>query len=89
MQKSKFLHFKVQKTIILSHFFIPFYDGHYNQAILLHGHSHVTKEHNEELRIAKELNRKGFDNQIYNVGCMLPYMGYTPRTLDELLCVKA
>lgn len=76
------------KTVILSHFFIPFYDGHYKQAILLHGHSHVTAERNEELRIAKELNHKGFDNQIYNVGCMLPYMGYTPRTLDELLCVK-
>ena len=23
--------------------------------------------------------------QFYNVGCMLPYMGYTPRTLDDIL----
>lgn len=77
------------KTVILSHYFIPFYDGHYRDAILLHGHSHITAERDEELIIAEELNRKGFDNQICNVGCMLSYMGYTPRTLDELLCVKA
>ena len=23
--------------------------------------------------------------QMYNVGCMMPYMGYTPRTLDEII----
>ena len=22
---------------------------------------------------------------MYNVGCMLPYMDYTPRTLDEII----
>ena len=52
-------------------------------------HSHITKWRDEKLKIIKKLNRKGFNNQIYNVDCMLPYMGYTPRTLDELLNVKA
>ena len=23
--------------------------------------------------------------QMFNVGCMLPYMDYTPRTLDEII----
>jgi hypothetical protein len=23
--------------------------------------------------------------QFYNVGCMMPYINYTPRTLDEIL----
>lgn len=48
----------------------------------LHGHSHNTKEHMEELRIAAELNRKGFPTEIYNVGCM--HWNYQPVTLDEM-----
>mgnify|MGYP000093234704 FL=1 len=71
------------KRCILSHYFMPFYNAHYYGSILLHGHSHNTKEHYEELRIAKELNDKGFTNQIYNVGCML--WNYEPVTLDEIL----
>ena len=23
--------------------------------------------------------------QFYNVGCMMPYMNYTPKTLDQIL----
>ena len=74
-----------KKTLILSHYFIPFYDGHYTGAIHLHGHSHVTPEHNKELEIAKKLNDNGFVNKIFNVGCMHSYMDYTPITIDELL----
>lgn len=25
------------------------------------------------------------DYHFYNVGCMLPYMDYTPRTLEEII----
>lgn len=77
------LHDGEVKRCILSHYFMPFYNAHYYGSILLHGHSHNTKEHFEELRIAKELNDKGFTNQIYNVGCML--WNYEPVTLDEIL----
>lgn len=73
------------KTLILSHYFIPFYDCHFRGVIHLHGHSHITPEHDKELEIAKRLNDKGFINKIFNVGCMLPYMEYTPITVDELL----
>lgn len=71
------------KRCILSHYFMPFYNGHYYGTILLHGNSHNTKEHFEELRIAKELNENGYTNQIYNVGTML--WNYEPVTLDEIL----
>ncbi len=27
----------------------------------------------------------GKPSRMYNVGCMLPYMDYTPRTLEEIL----
>ena len=75
------------RRCILSHYFIPFYNGHRYQAIHLHGHSHFTEESAEEVRITNELNEKGYDLKIYNVGCM--YWDYTPVTLDEILGRKA
>ena len=75
------------RRCILSHYFIPFYNGHRYQAIHLHGHSHFTEESAEENRITAELNEKGYDLKIYNVGCM--YWNYTPVTLDEILERKA
>lgn len=71
------------RRCILSHYFIPFYNGHRYGAIHLHGHSHTTKEAAEELRMAEELNQRGYVNEIYNVGCM--YWNYEPVTLDEIL----
>lgn len=75
------------RRCIISHYFIPFYNGHRYQAIHLHGHSHLTEEAAEEVRITTELNEKGYDLKIYNVGCM--YWNYTPVTLDEILERKA
>ena len=75
------------RRCILSHYFVPFYNGHRYQAIHLHGHSHLTEEAAEESRITTELNEKGYDLKIYNVGCM--YWNYTPVTLDEILERKA
>lgn len=87
LKDSDFVHIKLEdgrvKECILSHYFMPFYRNHYYGSIHLHGHSHSTKEHSEELRIAKELNEKGFLNEIYNVGCM--HWDYEPVTLDEIL----
>ena len=68
---------------ILSHYFIPMYIGHRYNAIHLHGHSHNTEEAREEERIIKDLNEKGYNLKIYNVGCM--YWNYEPVTLDEIL----
>lgn len=71
------------RRCVLSHYFIPFYIGHRYKAIHLHGHSHNTKESDEERRIIKELKEKGYDLKVYNVGCM--YWNYEPVTLDEIL----
>lgn len=71
------------KRCILSHYFMPFYNGHFNNAIHLHGHSHTTKESDMEFKITKYLNENGYPNEIYNVGCM--YYDYAPVTLDEIL----
>ena len=59
------------------------YVGHNRCAIHLHGHSHNSLEHYEELKIAEYLNNNGIRNEIYNVGCM--HYNYEPVTLDEII----
>lgn len=74
------------KRCILSHYFIPMYNGHRFQGIHLHGHSHTTAEAGLEFEFADRLNAQGFQNEIYNVGCM--YWNYEPVTLDEIIAGK-
>ena len=73
------------KRVILSHYYIPFYNHHYRNAIMLHGHSHNSAESEMERRITAMLNRQGFPCEIYNVGCMYPYIDYAPRTLQYIV----
>lgn len=71
------------RRCILSHYFIPMYNGHRYNAIHLHGHSHFTEEADIEIDMAAKLNKMGIPNEIYNVGCM--YWNYEPVTLDEII----
>lgn len=72
-----------KKRCILSHYFIPMYNGHRYKGIHLHAHSHFTDEADYEVDFAKKLNDEGIRNEIYNVGCM--YWNYEPVTLDEII----
>ena len=38
-----------------------------------------------ERRLTAMLNRQGFPCEIYNVGCMYPYIDYAPRTLQYIV----
>jgi len=71
------------RRCVLSHYFIPMYNGHRYQGIHLHGHSHFTDEADFEIDLAEQLNKQGIRNEIYNVGCM--YWNYEPVTLDEII----
>lgn len=71
------------RKCVVSHYFIPLYNGHRDGAIHLHGHSHFTDESQIEIEIVEKLNSLGFSPKIYNVGCM--YWNYEPVTLDEIL----
>ncbi len=71
------------RRCVLSHYFIPLYNGHRNGGIHLHGHSHFTDEADFEIDLAAQLNAQGMQNEIYNVGCM--YWNYEPVTLDEII----
>lgn len=73
-----------QIQVIMSHYYMPFYEGHYHEAVLIHGHSHVTKEAELERQISNYLNKQGFSVKAFNVGCMYPYMDYAPKTLQQI-----
>ena len=72
-----------QRKCVLSHYYIPLYNGHRAGAIHLHGHSHFTDEADIEIDIAEKLKAMGFSPEEYNVGCM--YWNYEPVTLDEII----
>ena len=81
------------RKVILSHYPMPFYK-HSNNAkyFMLCGHVHNTEENallemwTHELRQNAATTTKPFANlgQIYNVGVMMPWMHYSPRTLDQI-----
>ena len=72
-----------KRRCILSHYYIPMYNGHFSNTIHLHGHSHFTDEADVEVDMTEKLNEMGFPGEVYNVGCM--YWDYEPVTLDEIL----
>lgn len=76
---------------IMCHYPILLYKSSYNpDCYMLCGHVHTTRENDflnkwrEELKSSRTMNSHNCGN-IINVGCMMPYMGYTPRTLQELI----
>ena len=74
------------RHVVLCHYPIPCYKNHFYGWYHLYGHVHTSFEHNMMLHIREEMTSL-YDKpcQMFNVGCMLPYMDYTPRTLDEII----
>ena len=79
------------RHVIMCHYPILCYKGSYDpKTYMLHGHTHQTREQRfvekwtRELKNSKRENSDSCGN-IINVGVMMPYMNYTPRTLDEIL----
>ena len=73
----------VKCRLILSHYFIPFYNGARHMAFMLHGHTHKTEESVMEERIKEDIRRKGLRCKAYNVGAM--WQNYEPQTFEEII----
>lgn len=79
------------RHVVLSHYPLLFYkNAPLSDWYMLCGHVHTTRENDfleqwrEQLRNSCTGNGENL-GQIYNVGCMMPYMDYKPRTLDEIV----
>lgn len=82
--------------VVLSHYPIMFWnkmrqinnDGsprYKNYNILLYGHTHNSNEEILYQQFLKYVNDNfGYGAMAFNVGCMMPYMNYIPRTLEEI-----
>ena len=74
------------RKVVLCHYPIPYFKNHYYGWYHLYGHVHNTKEYSLVLKAQQDLiDGMGLPCNMYNVGCMMPYMDYTPRTLSEIL----
>ena len=73
-------------SIVLFHWPIPSFRNHYYGWYHLYGHVHSSFEWNmteNTKRQMKELYDK--ECKMYNVGAMMPYINYKPRTLEEII----
>lgn len=74
------------RKVVLCHYPIPCFKNHYYGWYHLYGHVHNSFEWNmmeHDRFLMQELY--GHPCLMYNVGSMMPWMDYTPRTLDEIL----
>lgn len=74
------------KSIILSHYPIPCFKNHFYGWYHLYGHVHNSFEWNMMETVKRQMTEL-YDKkcEMYNVGAMMHYMGYCPRTLDEII----
>lgn len=75
-----------KQHVVLSHYPIPCFKNHYYGWYHLYGHVHNSFEYNMMKR-TKYLMEELYGKQckMFNVGAMMSYMDYTPRTLDEII----
>ena len=72
--------------VVMSHYPMPFWNGQFRDSVHLYGHVHNSHQQNMMESWRKELRQlQDIPGRMYNVGCMMSYMNYTPRTLYEIL----
>ena len=74
------------RDVVLCHYPIPCFKNHFYGWYHLYGHVHTSFEHNmmeHDKYLMNELYTRPCN--MYNVGAMIDYMKYTPKTLDEIL----
>lgn len=71
--------------VVLSHYPMPFWNGQFRDSVHLYGHVHNSHQWNVCESLRAELKQlQDIPMRMYNVGCMMEWMDYTPRTLEEI-----
>lgn len=74
------------ETIIMSHYPMLFWNSQFKNTIHLYGHIHNSSQYNFCKCFQQKLKQKqNIPMRMYNVGCMIDYMNYTPQTIGEII----
>lgn len=80
------LYLDKKRKVIVSHYPIPFWNGQFRDAVHLYGHVHNSHQWNIFENWMNELRQlQDIPMRAYNVGCMMQWMEFTPRTLEEII----
>lgn len=75
-------------NLVLCHYPIPFFNRAYHKGVnaaMLYGHVHVGFDVPLINILRREMKEKNMNINFCNVGCMMPYMNYTPQPLEVVL----
>ena len=73
------------RNVVLCHYPIAHWHNADHGTIHLYGHIHSGRHSRPFEEYVKMMKKRDTPYYCYNVGCMMPYMDYTPRTLDEII----
>ena len=74
-----------ENQVVLCHYPIAHWINADYGYIHLYGHIHMGRDLRPFKEYAEYMRQRHLPYECYNVGCMLPYMNYTPRTLEEII----
>lgn len=72
--------------VVMCHYPIAHWYDQFRGAVHLYGHVHNNADHRAFLKYGEICREMNIPFECYNVGCMMDYMGYTPRRLEEIRC---
>lgn len=73
------------RNVVLCHYPIAHWRNADYGTIHLYGHIHEGRDSRPFDEYKELMKQRNIPYECYNVGCMLPHMNYTPRTLNEII----